>query len=152
MTTPCCPHPVERHAYNGCANCGCAVTWTEHPDRAKDMSIEGLMALGVDPKGPRIRLLVLAKTLERVVRHIRPEVLFVDRGGEPTGVTTTTGEIQKVVREIRDVAEKVEQPRTECPVCEFGQPCPVDKAPDGRLIARWSCGHWLHVTPSEVRR
>lgn len=21
----CCDHPVERHAYNGCANCGCAV-------------------------------------------------------------------------------------------------------------------------------
>lgn len=36
--TACCPHPVERHAYNGCANCGCGVQWTEHPDRDKDRS------------------------------------------------------------------------------------------------------------------
>jgi hypothetical protein len=38
---PCCPHPVARHAYNGCANCGCGVRWVEHPDRDRDISIEG---------------------------------------------------------------------------------------------------------------
>jgi hypothetical protein len=41
----CCPHPVERHAYNGCANCGCSVRWDEHPDRDKDTSPEGVDAL-----------------------------------------------------------------------------------------------------------
>ena len=34
----CCSHPVERHAYNGCANCGCSVRWPEHPGRFFDMS------------------------------------------------------------------------------------------------------------------
>lgn len=35
---PCCQHPVERHAYNGCANCGCSVQWLNHPDRNNDHS------------------------------------------------------------------------------------------------------------------
>lgn len=35
---PCCPHPVERHAYNGCTDCGCDVPWNEHPDRDRDMA------------------------------------------------------------------------------------------------------------------
>ena len=34
----CCVHPVERHAYNGCANCGCSVRWDQHPDRDQDRS------------------------------------------------------------------------------------------------------------------
>jgi len=34
----CCPHLVERHAYNGCADCGCAVRWIDHPDRDLDQS------------------------------------------------------------------------------------------------------------------
>jgi hypothetical protein len=38
MTVACCSHPVERHAYNGCADCGCAIPWTEHPDRDLDMT------------------------------------------------------------------------------------------------------------------
>lgn len=33
---PCCPHPVGRHAYNGCADCACNVSWIEHPDRESD--------------------------------------------------------------------------------------------------------------------
>ncbi len=41
----CCKHPVERHAYNGCANCGCSMRWPEHPDRDQDESIEGLSEL-----------------------------------------------------------------------------------------------------------
>ena len=41
----CCPHSVERHAYNGCANCGCAVRWDEHPDRDHDRSEAGIQAL-----------------------------------------------------------------------------------------------------------
>ncbi len=40
----CCPHTVERHAYNGCADCGCGVTWSEHPDRALDTSRDGVAA------------------------------------------------------------------------------------------------------------
>ncbi len=32
----CCPHPVERHAYNGCAECGCIVMWCDHPDAWDD--------------------------------------------------------------------------------------------------------------------
>ena len=36
--TPCCPHPVDRHAYNGCAECGCNVRWEQHPDRDRDQS------------------------------------------------------------------------------------------------------------------
>ena len=40
----CCPHPVERHAYNGCAECGCGVRWDEHPDRALDASPAGIVA------------------------------------------------------------------------------------------------------------
>lgn len=32
----CCPHGVERHAYNGCANCSCSVRWPEHPDALLD--------------------------------------------------------------------------------------------------------------------
>jgi hypothetical protein len=32
----CCAHPVERHAYNGCADCACGVRWSEHPDRDSD--------------------------------------------------------------------------------------------------------------------
>jgi hypothetical protein len=40
----CCIHPVERHAYNGCADCGCAVCWTEHPDRDLDMSPSAIEA------------------------------------------------------------------------------------------------------------
>lgn len=42
MAIPCCPHPVKRHAYNGCANCSCNVRWDEHPDRARDTSPEGV--------------------------------------------------------------------------------------------------------------
>lgn len=38
MATPCCSHGVERHAYNGCADCFCAVRWTEHPRRSMDLS------------------------------------------------------------------------------------------------------------------
>ena len=41
---PCCVHSVERHAYNGCADCGCGVLWTEHPDRDLDMSQAALDA------------------------------------------------------------------------------------------------------------
>lgn len=41
----CCPHPVERHAYNGCADCGCNVRWPEHPDRALDVAAPLLVAL-----------------------------------------------------------------------------------------------------------
>lgn len=40
----CCRHPVERHAYNGCANCGCGLRWDEHPDRVRDTSLEGIAA------------------------------------------------------------------------------------------------------------
>jgi predicted nucleic acid-binding Zn-ribbon protein len=40
----CCPHTVERHAYNGCAECGCNVRWTEHPERDYDTSDAGLAA------------------------------------------------------------------------------------------------------------
>lgn len=40
----CCPHPVERHAYNGCADCGCNVRWTEHPERDKDMTASAVEA------------------------------------------------------------------------------------------------------------
>lgn len=35
---PCCPHPVERHAYNGCADCPCKVPWRRHPGRDSDTS------------------------------------------------------------------------------------------------------------------
>jgi hypothetical protein len=42
---PCCEHPVERHAYNGCADCGCSMRWTEHPDRDKDTSAAGVAAI-----------------------------------------------------------------------------------------------------------
>ena len=35
---PCCACPVERHAYNGCANCGCCMPWWQHPDRDSDRS------------------------------------------------------------------------------------------------------------------
>ncbi len=35
---PCCSHPVERHAYNGCADCGCGLRWDEHPNRDMDTS------------------------------------------------------------------------------------------------------------------
>jgi hypothetical protein len=41
---PCCDHPVERHAYNGCAECSCNVLWVEHPDRDYDTSEAGLEA------------------------------------------------------------------------------------------------------------
>lgn len=34
----CCAHPLERHAYNGCADCGCCIRWSEHPDRDLDKS------------------------------------------------------------------------------------------------------------------
>lgn len=40
----CCQHPVERHAYNGCAECGCGVPWTKHPERDYDTSEGGLEA------------------------------------------------------------------------------------------------------------
>lgn len=45
---PCCSHSVERHAYNGCADCVCCVTWGEHPDRARDISSGAVAALAVD--------------------------------------------------------------------------------------------------------
>jgi predicted nucleic acid-binding Zn-ribbon protein len=41
----CCPHAVERHAYNGCADCGCNVRWDEHPNRDSDTSPAGHEAL-----------------------------------------------------------------------------------------------------------
>lgn len=41
MRPRCCSHPVERHAYNGCQNCGCGVRWDEHPDRELDTSTSG---------------------------------------------------------------------------------------------------------------
>lgn len=41
----CCPHPVERHAFQGCANCSCCVTWVDHPNRERDKSPEGLSTL-----------------------------------------------------------------------------------------------------------
>lgn len=44
MSKPCCEHPVERHAYNGCANCSCCVRWAVHPDRERDASPEGRRA------------------------------------------------------------------------------------------------------------
>ena len=55
MSKPCCPHPVERHAYNGCANCRCGVRWDEHPDRDLDTSPEGRSALE-DRKRPASHL------------------------------------------------------------------------------------------------
>jgi hypothetical protein len=48
---PCCPHPVERHAYNGCANCGCSVRWPEHPDRDLDTSPEAIAQRAPAPAG-----------------------------------------------------------------------------------------------------
>lgn len=39
----CCAHVVARHAYNGCADCGCAVRWSEHIDCAGDAADEHLM-------------------------------------------------------------------------------------------------------------
>ncbi len=41
----CCPHPVERHAYNGCADCGCGVMFLQHPDRHRDTTPEGRAAV-----------------------------------------------------------------------------------------------------------
>jgi hypothetical protein len=41
---PCCPHPVEHHAYNGCADCSCGARWSEHSDRDRDTSPEGIAA------------------------------------------------------------------------------------------------------------
>lgn len=35
----CCPHPVERHAYNGCADCRCNLAWNQHPDRHVDKNV-----------------------------------------------------------------------------------------------------------------
>ncbi len=34
----CCPCGVERHAYNGCADCRCPVAWNQHPRRDFDMT------------------------------------------------------------------------------------------------------------------
>lgn len=45
---PCCPHPVERHAYSGCANCGCAVPWSDHPGRLFDTAIDAHTRGAVD--------------------------------------------------------------------------------------------------------
>jgi len=39
-TVRCCNCSVERHAYNGCADCSCGVPWTQHVDRDRDHSIE----------------------------------------------------------------------------------------------------------------
>jgi len=38
----CCAHVVARHAYNGCADCGCGVRWSEHPDCEGDVAEEHL--------------------------------------------------------------------------------------------------------------
>jgi hypothetical protein len=47
----CCHHPVTRHAYNGCADCGCNVRWTERPDRESDpdfqRTVENRSRLGI---------------------------------------------------------------------------------------------------------
>lgn len=55
MAPPCCPHPVTRHAYNGCANCGCAVRWIDHPDRDADPELPSINAtrarMGLPPVG-----------------------------------------------------------------------------------------------------
>lgn len=98
----------------------------------------------IDLNAPKIRLLVIAETLERVSKMVKPEVLFVDRGGMPTGVTTTVTEIGKVVAEMRRIAEALPEPevRDECPICEFGRPLPVEEK-DGKKISRWTCGHWI---------
>ena len=45
LTVPCCPHTVERHAYNGCADCGCACRWVDHPERERDTSPAGRSAI-----------------------------------------------------------------------------------------------------------
>lgn len=37
----CCPCAVERHAYNGCADCPCDVPWYEHPERDTDTTPSG---------------------------------------------------------------------------------------------------------------
>jgi hypothetical protein len=37
-----------------------------------------------------------------------------------------------------------------CPVCEFGDPLPVD-VDGGRFVQRWTCGHWLEQMTREER-
>lgn len=66
------------------------------------------MSDDIDPHAPCTRLRVLAKTLERIIPHVRADILFVDRGDAPTGVTTTTDELNKVRAEIDRIANEMD--------------------------------------------
>jgi hypothetical protein len=66
----CCPHPVERHAYNGCAECGCCMRWDEHPDRDLDES-EAARVERVGLRAENARLTVLLADAQECI---------VDRG------------------------------------------------------------------------
>lgn len=76
----CCAHPVERHHYAGCADCGCGLQWKEHPDRDLDMSPAGRAALGhVVPASPAPVLvdgLTRDECLERFVTAMQMEAPF----------------------------------------------------------------------------
>lgn len=64
---PCCPHPVERHAYNGCAECGCSVRWDDHPNKELDETTPAREARIAE----RGRLLARIEMLERRLADIR---------------------------------------------------------------------------------
>lgn len=71
----CCPHPVERHAYNGCASCGCSVTWSEHPQRDLDTTPEAHDARIAELE--RLRKTVCAKDVR--IAELGATVLKVSR-------------------------------------------------------------------------
>lgn len=62
----------------------------------------------------------------------------------PTVVTTDAGEIDKVRGALETLAAELAERdrRDECPICEFGQPLPVEEK-DGKKVSRWTCGHWI---------
>lgn len=37
-----------------------------------------------------------------------------------------------------------------CPICEFGDPLPVELDADGKKIWRWTCRHWIKERPKDV--
>lgn len=61
----------------------------------------------IDPNHPSIRLRVLAKTLERLMPHLYPVALV----SSTHGVTTTTGEVAKVLAEMEEIADRIQDIR-----------------------------------------
>ena len=69
-----------------------------------------------------------------VVQQLGPVTWCPRCGAVRVGTTAAWRLPESEQREVREAAI--------CPICEFGDPLPVE-VKDDHKIWRWSCGHWI---------